>query len=66
MRDIIRQQVMGSHCGESDEEYKKRYGPDAILSRLGKITIVHCDRPTKETIEERINEVIREELKKAG
>jgi hypothetical protein len=63
MRDIMRQQVMGSHCSEGDEEYKKTYGPEVILSRLGKITIVHCDQPSKETIEERINEVIREELR---
>lgn len=47
----------------TDAEYKRIYGKNIILSRLGKITIVHTDRPSKETIEKRINEVIREELR---
>jgi hypothetical protein len=38
-------------------------GRYANLSRLGKIVIVHLDRPSRKTIERRINEVIREELR---
>jgi hypothetical protein len=63
MHESIRQQVVSSHCGKSDEEYKKHYEKNVTLSRLGKITAVHLDQPSKKTIEERMNEVIREELK---
>lgn len=55
--------IISSHHYQTDAECKEIYGKDVILSRLGKITIVHTDRPSKETIEKRINEVIREELR---
>ena len=63
MNQRIMGQMMGSGHRRSDEEYNKMYGKNVILSRLGKITIVHCDYPSQETIEKRINEVIREELR---
>jgi len=55
--------ISSNHNYRTDAEYKKIYGDGVILSRLGKITIVHTDRPSKKTIEKRINEVIREELR---
>lgn len=55
--------ISSNHYYRIDVEYKKIYGEGVILNRLGKITIVHTDRPSKETIEKRINEVIREELR---
>ena len=55
--------IMNNHRCRTEAEYEKIYGKDVILSQLGKITIVHTDRPSKETIEKRINEVIREELR---
>lgn len=56
-------QELENHHYRTDAEYKRMYGKNVILSRLGKITIVHTDRPSKETIEKQINEVIREELR---
>lgn len=55
--------MSSNHRHRTNAEYKQMYGKDVILSRLGKITIVHTDHPSKETIEKRINEVIREELR---
>lgn len=55
--------ISSAHHYPTDAEYKRMYGKDVTLSRLGKITIVHTDRPSKETIEKRINEVIREEIR---
>jgi hypothetical protein len=42
--------------------YKKLYGKDAVITRLGYITIVHLDHPGKEEIQKRKEEIIREEL----
>ena len=38
------------------------YGSDAIIVRLGHVNIVHLDQPSEETIRERTEEVMREEL----
>jgi hypothetical protein len=47
---------------QSDAFYKQLYGKDLIVSRLGKITLIHLDHPSKEEIQRRIEETIREEL----
>ncbi|MDP2904871.1 MAG: hypothetical protein Q8O22_01040 [Candidatus Omnitrophota bacterium] len=47
---------------QSDEYYKQLYGKSAIITRLGNITIVHLDRPNKNKIQQRKEEIIHEEL----
>lgn len=46
----------------SEEYYKQLYGKDAVITRLGIITIVHLDHPSKEKIQKRTEEIVREEL----
>jgi hypothetical protein len=46
----------------SDEYYKQLYGKNAVITRLGGITIVHLDNPGKEEIRKRTEEIMREEL----
>ena len=45
-----------------DEFIKKHYGQDAIIVRLGYINIIHLDHPSEQTIRERTEEIMREEL----
>jgi hypothetical protein len=47
---------------QKDECFKRPYGKNAIVTQLGQVNIVHLDRPSKETIRKRIEEVIREEI----
>ena len=46
----------------SDEYYKQAYGKNAVITRLGYITIIHLDNPNKEKIRERTEEIMREEI----
>ena len=46
----------------NDATYRKRYGNQVQISRLGKITIIHLDSPSEKTIKKRIEEVINEEI----
>ncbi len=46
----------------SNGYYKRLYSKDAIITRLGHITIVHIDHPSKKEIRKRIEEVMREEI----
>jgi hypothetical protein len=41
--------------------YRESYGKTAMITRLGKINIVHLDFPSESTIQERIAEVITEQ-----
>lgn len=43
-------------------QIRDMYGDHALVTRVGKINIVHLDRPSQETINKRIDEVIREEM----
>ena len=47
---------------EKDTRMLHTYGPDAIVVRLGQVNIVHLDHPSKETIRQRTEEVMREEI----
>lgn len=47
---------------QNDMYYKKLYGKHAIVTRLGYITIIHLDRPNKEKIKKRKEEIMREEI----
>jgi hypothetical protein len=47
---------------ERDDYYRKHYGKNAIVNKLGRINIVHLDNPDKKEIQTRIEEVIREEI----
>ena len=45
------------------ESAQQRWGREAVVIRLGHINIVHLDKPSKETIRKRTEEIIREELR---
>jgi len=47
---------------QDNMHYKKLYGKHAIVTRLGDITVVHLDHPSKKEIQKRKEEIIREEL----
>ena len=38
------------------------YGNHVQISRLGKITVIHLDNPSGETIRKRVEEAVREEM----
>ena len=42
--------------------HKAAYGEKALVTKLGKVNIVHLDNPSRETIRQRIEEVIREQI----
>ncbi|MFA5319628.1 MAG: hypothetical protein WBE75_05030 [Candidatus Omnitrophota bacterium] len=50
----------------SNEYYEHLYGKGAVITRLGKITIVHLDHPDKAEIERRKEKVIRGEITGEG
>ncbi len=45
-----------------DDFYKSQFGPKAIVTRLGRINIIHLDNPSPKTIQKRIEEATREEI----
>jgi len=47
---------------QNDSHYKQFYGKDVIVTRLGRVNIVHLDRPSKEEIQKRTEEIMREEI----
>jgi hypothetical protein len=46
-----------------NEQEKKAWGENVLITTLGKINIIHQDNPSEEEISERIQEVLREELR---
>jgi hypothetical protein len=46
----------------SKEYCKQLYGKHVIVTRLGDITIIHLDRPSKKEIQKRKEKIMREEL----
>ena len=50
----------------ADKYYRKFYGKDVIVTRLGHINIVHLDHPDKQKIQKRIEEIIQEEMTGEG
>ena len=50
----------------TDEYYKKSYGKDIIVVRLGHVSIVHTDHPDKKEIQKRTEEIMREEMTGEG
>lgn len=46
----------------SNEYYKRLYGKHAIVTRLGDVTIIHLDHPSKKEIQKRKEEIMSEEL----
>ncbi len=48
--------------GPGEAHHKKAFGEDVLVTRMGKINIVHTDRPSEKTIRERIEEVLHEEI----
>lgn len=47
---------------QNDSYCKQFYGKDVIVTRLGRVNIVHLDRPSKEEIQKRTEEIMREEI----
>lgn len=45
------------------EKLKKIYGPQIVVTLVGKSRIIHLDRPSEETIRKRVEEVKRDDLK---
>lgn len=55
----------GHHLGDTgpyEVAYRRMYGNHARISRLGKITVIHLDNPSEETIRKRVDEAVREEM----
>lgn len=48
--------------GPGDESHQRAYGKGTLVTRMGKLNIVHTDRPSKKTIRKRIDEVLHEEI----
>lgn len=48
--------VVANDGSRSDEELKRLYGEEAIVTRLGKYNLIHLDNPDPEEIERRIAE----------
>lgn len=40
----------------SDEDLKRMYGEDAIISRVGKYNLIHLDKPGPEEVRRRVDE----------
>ena len=49
-----------------EDSYEDVFGDEVIVTKVGHVSIVHVDRPSKATIKRRVNEVIREELTGRG
>ena len=45
---------------------KARFGPEAIVSRVGAIWLVHLDQPSEAEIQERMDELRQELLEPEG
>ena len=48
--------------GPGEEHHQWAFGEDVLVTRMGKINIVHTDHPSEETIRKRIEEIIHEEI----
>jgi hypothetical protein len=48
--------------GAGDEDHKHAYGEHVVVTRMGRINIIHTDNPSEETIKKRIDEVLHEEI----
>jgi hypothetical protein len=46
----------GAGDGESDDALRRVYGPNVVISRVGKFTLVHLDSPTPEVVARRETE----------
>ncbi len=46
----------------SDDELRRVYGDDAVISRVGKYNLIHLDNPSPEELEKRIAEFDPEAL----
>jgi hypothetical protein len=40
----------------SDEELKRMFGDDAVITRVGRFNLVHLDNPSQEELDRRIRE----------
>ncbi len=46
----------------AEGQHRKTWGEKTLVTRLGKLNIVHLDSPSEEVIAERIKKVLRDEL----
>lgn len=47
---------------DSDDELRKVFGEDAIISRVGKFNLIHLDNPGPEEVARRVEEFKPEDL----
>ena len=45
-----------------DDFYRLHYGPNAVLTRLGSITLVYLDNPSPALIRKRVEETAHEQI----
>lgn len=48
--------------GPGEENHQRAYGRKVLVTRMGKINIIHTDHPSQKTIRKRIDEVLHEEI----
>lgn len=48
------QKLNSGHATESDEELKKMFGDNAVITRVGRFNLVHLDNPSEVELERRI------------
>lgn len=54
--------IAASSGRRTDEELKRVYGDEAIISRVGNFNLIHLDNPDPEEVERRIAEFNAEDL----
>ena len=52
--------IRDAWTGPGEEHHQEIFGEHVLVTRLGEINIVHTDKPTAETIQKRIREVLEE------
>lgn len=62
MKRRLRHDLSHLGTGPGDEIHKRAYGDHVLVTQLGKINIVHTDRPSEDVIKKRIEEVLHEEI----
>ena len=54
--------LVTTHNAEDEDELKRIYGEDAVITRLGKYNLIHLDHPDPEEVERRLGEFDPDEL----
>ena len=54
--------ISGYKTSPAQGRHKALFGEKALVTKLGSVNIVHLDEPDDQTIQQRIQEVIEEEI----